>query len=133
VNDRFGHTAGDAVLQIAATRLLHVVRSADDVFRLGGDEFAILQAGTGSADEALSLASRIIASFREPIEAGASRHLVGSSVGIAMLPAHGTNAVELVEAADAALYRAKQSGRGRYVVAVAAEPTVLTRAGRAVV
>jgi diguanylate cyclase (GGDEF)-like protein len=114
VNDRFGHTTGDAVLVAMAKRLRGSVRAVDFVCRLGGDEFVVLLPEIGS-DAAVAVARRIIAAAAEPFEfAPAAR--IGVSIGIATAPRDGSSADELLSAADRAMYQAKRRGKGGFVI-----------------
>jgi len=113
VNDRVGHLAGDAVLAEAAERMLSVVRSADMACRVGGDEFAIVLPES-SAEDAELLAGRIARAIgSRPIGAAGTLHL---SAGVAELRP-GDRANDLFERADEALYRAKELGKARTVLA----------------
>jgi diguanylate cyclase (GGDEF)-like protein len=121
VNDTLGHPVGDALLREAAERITRNVRStregSDLVARLGGDEFAVvLPAAFGlaadAAAEAAGLADRLIQVLAEPFDLLGHRVVVGSSIGIALFPADGNSANELLKNADLALYRAKHEGRG---------------------
>ena len=113
VNDRIGHLAGDAVLAEAAERLLSVTRSADVACRVGGDEFAVLMPETGSEDAEL-LAGRIArATSSRPVGA---IPLLSLSAGVAEL-GHGDRPNDLFQRADDALYRAKEQGKARTVIA----------------
>jgi diguanylate cyclase (GGDEF)-like protein len=113
VNDSLGHSVGDALLCAVTERLQRVVSPSDTVARLGGDEFAIVQrhATPGSASE---LAGKIIAELAEPFEVQSHQLIVGTSIGIAMAPADGSEPDQLLRNADMALYRAKSDGRGNY-------------------
>jgi diguanylate cyclase (GGDEF)-like protein len=116
VNDGLGHAAGDAVLIAVARRLRDSVRDEDFVCRVGGDEFVVLLPAL-SADEAASIAHRIIETISRPYDLGLSiRPLVGISIGAACAPMHGVTVDELMRSADRALYEAKRRGRGVYVV-----------------
>ena len=111
VNDSLGHAAGDEVLRSVARRLAACVRPTDLVARLGGDEFGVVVAGC-TADELQAVGERVLASIAEPMDVRGVLIEVGSSVGAA----HGTASVAaLFEQADAALYRAKEGGRGQMV------------------
>jgi diguanylate cyclase (GGDEF)-like protein/PAS domain S-box-containing protein len=112
VNDRLGHAAGDRVLKTAGRRLSAAVRDRDLVARLGGDEFAIACHGVSDAGVLEAIAARVTAAIAEPMTIGPERVQVGASVGIASCEPGALSADQLVEAADAALYQAKQSGRG---------------------
>jgi len=116
-NDSFGHHAGDAVLQQVARTIEGRFRRSDIVCRFGGEEFTVLLPGTG-----LELAQRLANGLLEGIRDLAIQHenrvldRITVSLGLAILPEHGTTPQGLIEAADAALYEAKTGGRNRVVV-----------------
>lgn len=114
VNDGSGHTVGDGVLREVSMRLLASVRATDTVGRLGGDEFAVVCEDAGR-DEAQVVAQRILAGLEAPVAVGGTEHVVSISIGIALAPPHDVE--EVVRRADEAMYRAKQLGGGRFVVA----------------
>ncbi len=114
VNDTYGHPAGDSLLRAVADRLQDAVRDSDTVARLGGDEFAILQLEVSDASQTTLVARRIVQSINEVFEVGGNRLSVGTSIGIAMAPADGLQAAQLMKCADLALYRCKQEGRGAW-------------------
>jgi diguanylate cyclase (GGDEF)-like protein len=117
VNDTFGHAAGDQFLRVIAARLSGVVRATDTVGRLGGDEFVVLLEGeTLSAGPEL-VAERLLAVLREPLELeGSLGRIQSSSASIGIAVGERRAAEELLRDADLALYRAKQSGKDRYVI-----------------
>lgn len=116
VNDRYGHLAGDTVLNGVAGVIRSEVRGCDIPARYGGEEFAILMPKTGPA-EAKHVAERVRLAVRESIfEENGQRIQVRISGGIATFPDHAGEISELVKAADAALYKAKESGRDRNVL-----------------
>jgi diguanylate cyclase (GGDEF)-like protein len=114
VNDTLGHPVGDALLVEVARRLKTCIRDDDMVARLGGDEFAILRRTNHSQTDAPDLAERIILELSAPCHVPGHTILVGSSVGIAFAPGDAGDAVNLLKAADMALYRAKNDGGGIY-------------------
>jgi diguanylate cyclase (GGDEF)-like protein len=118
VNDRFGHLAGDSVLRSVASHLRQSIREIDCAARYGGEEFAVILPGT-TADGAARLAERIrVAIAERPVVVGDERNVgVTASFGISGLPGNGATQVELVAAADRALYRAKEAGKNRVEVA----------------
>ena len=111
INDVYGHAAGDELLTVVAERLLSVMREGDLVARLGGDEFAVLATHLISPDAATNIALRIIETLKEPIVIGRSKHLVGSGIGIALIPSDAITSEEVFRKADLALYRAKEDRR----------------------
>lgn len=114
INDSQGHGAGDELLRGVAGRLTSLVRKNDVVARLGGDEFVILQRDVRRVKDIMSLAQRIIDSFREPFIVCGQEVRVGASVGIARAPRNGQDRDTLMRNADTALYRAKASGRNTW-------------------
>jgi diguanylate cyclase (GGDEF)-like protein len=112
VNDTFGHSVGDQVLQRVAQSLLGGPRLGDIVSRYGGEEFVVLLSGVDLAT-AQAVAERIQESLAEPDD---NRPNVTASVGVA-LRKQGENFQQLVERADEAMYRAKAGGRDRVEVA----------------
>jgi len=111
LNDEFGHVLGDEVLRQASSLFHQQLRKIDVVCRYGGEEFGILLTQT-NADHAMKIAEKLrqmVASWQFP---GVPR-TVTISAGTAAFPEHGTTRDELVRAADAALYAAKQAGRNR--------------------
>ena len=112
VNDRFGHPAGDRCLAAIAECIAHRIRSSDVLFRYGGEEFCVLLPRTG-AGGARRLAERVrtaVDALRIPAGEGTIRPTVSLGVAAAV---PGDRAAELLAKADAALYRAKRSGRNR--------------------
>jgi diguanylate cyclase (GGDEF)-like protein len=113
VNDTYGHLVGDQVLIGVATTLCNQLRDYDIVGRFGGEEFVVLVPGADTV-EACRVAERLrgrIGRLAVPAEDGSIAVTV--SIGVALLRAHGEDLVELLAAADLALYRAKESGRDR--------------------
>lgn len=110
VNDAYGHTAGDQLLQQLAERLDVAVRRDDVVSRAGGDEFVIVLRDPGDLE---ALMPRVFDALAEPMHVGDTSIKVGASVGLAVT-ATPLSAGELLRRADAALYRAKGAGKGRW-------------------
>lgn len=117
VNDRFGHSVGDAVLRLVADRLLHATREEDLVARFGGDELVVVQKQVASPADAEALATKIIATINEPVEVAGHRLQLGASIGIALSLPTAETADELLSRADRAMYRAKETSRGGYCIA----------------
>jgi diguanylate cyclase (GGDEF)-like protein/PAS domain S-box-containing protein len=114
VNDGLGHPAGDKLLVAVAERLLTCLRVSDTVARFGGDEFAVLQIGFAGPHEASALAERIVTLLSEPYDIDGQQVVIGASVGIALAPADGETAEQLLGNADMALYQAKEDGRRNF-------------------
>ena len=111
INDTFGHSVGDLLLQEAAKRMQSCVRAADTVARIGGDEFVVLLPIIGSDQDALRVAEKIRCALSEPFLLAGESMKVSSSIGISIYPQHGTDEMELSKNADNAMYQAKESGR----------------------
>lgn len=113
VNDSLGHRIGDALLVAVAQRLESLITEQDTIARLGGDEFLLLLP-SASASAAAGVANQLLAAVAEPFQVDAYELTTTLSIGIAMFPADGDSFDMLYQRADAAMYRAKQSGRNRY-------------------
>jgi diguanylate cyclase (GGDEF)-like protein/PAS domain S-box-containing protein len=116
VNDSLGHAAGDTVLRAVAERLAGAARATDSAARLGGDEFALLLEGFGDELEVLVVADRIIAAVGRPIRVAGHELQTTPSLGIAFSGGEATSAEDLLRDADAAMYLAKERGKGRHAV-----------------
>ena len=114
VNDTLGHAVGDEVLRITANRLTTILRGSDRVGRLGGDEFVVLIQDLIQLNHLSSIASNIIDKIRQPLEINQREVFLGASIGIAVYPQDADNSTDLIKNADAALYKAKNSGRNNY-------------------
>ncbi len=124
VNDTLGHGAGDRLLQHLADRIRRCLRPADTAGRMGGDEFAILIDEVADRDDALAVAARLERAVTEPVLLDGHRISPSGSFGLAMLgDADSTD--DALRAADLAMYRAKDNGKGQVV---AYEPEMLTAA-----
>ena len=118
VNDVHGHAAGDQVLVTSAQRMRQLLRESDVIARFGGDEFVIVLGQVADAEAAREVASRVVASLRQPIpleDGGTAR--IGASVGIAMCCAADETLNDLFKKADEALYAAKREGKNTFRVA----------------
>jgi diguanylate cyclase (GGDEF)-like protein/PAS domain S-box-containing protein len=109
VNDLYGHTAGDQLLQTVARRIQECVRHADTVARIGGDEFVVVLEQVSRPEFAALVKEKIHAALAEPIDLGEGRMLQATaSVGVAHYPEHGADMAQLLRHADQAMYAAKQ-------------------------
>jgi diguanylate cyclase (GGDEF)-like protein/PAS domain S-box-containing protein len=114
VNDTLGHAAGDELLREAARRLQSAVRPGDTLARISGDEFALVLADLARLEDAAPVAQKLLERLAEPFMPSGHETFVTASVGIAAFPADGRDAETLLGAAEAAMVRAKQSGRNSY-------------------
>jgi diguanylate cyclase (GGDEF)-like protein len=112
INDQHGHAVGDEMLRIVAARLARVMRSQDVVSRLGGDEFACLLKGLLDRERLQRLAAEMHEAVSAPCRIGPLTLSVRPSIGIASCPCDGSGVDELLNNADAAMYRAKREGCG---------------------
>jgi diguanylate cyclase (GGDEF)-like protein len=112
VNDRWGHAAGDELLQTVAQRLIEHTRTSDTVARLAGDEFVVL-AEQCDREEATQLAGKILTALEAPIVTSGQSLTISASLGIAAAPEDGTEADALIRFADAAMYDAKHRGKAK--------------------
>ncbi|HEV8689455.1 MAG TPA: diguanylate cyclase [Ideonella sp.] len=117
INDELGHAAGDHVLRTLGQRLKHVVREVDTVARIGGDEFIILLDEVDDAEGLSVVAHKVLDVLSQPVRRGDADLMPGASIGVSRFPIHGETAIELIAAADQAMYRAKLGGRGRVCLA----------------
>ncbi|MET0604579.1 MAG: EAL domain-containing protein [Baekduia sp.] len=114
VNDSLGHGAGDRLLEVVAHRLSSALRPEDVIARFGGDEFTVLVADVEDETEALGVAERLAAALRPAIDLDGEPRFVTASVGLAVAGArHRDDADQLMQDADAAMYRAKENGKAR--------------------
>ena len=114
INDSFGHNLGDLLLAVIANRLRRCMRQNDLIARVGGDEFVAVLGDLFNPDDAGVIAEKIIQALSEPVTLNGHHLLISASVGIAIHPAHGQSATELLQHADQALYQAKANGRNGY-------------------
>jgi diguanylate cyclase (GGDEF)-like protein/PAS domain S-box-containing protein len=138
VNDTFGHDTADRILVDVARRLQGVLRAGDTVARQGGDEFLVLLPRLRDARDARARIDRLLAALRQPFVLDGRELRVTASAGLAVYPESGTEAVELVKNADAAMYTAKDAGRdvarvfdSRMAQRAARQLSMRTRLGRA--
>ncbi|WP_078031823.1 bifunctional diguanylate cyclase/phosphodiesterase [Massilia sp. KIM] len=116
VNDGLGHPVGDAVLQMAASRLRRTLRDSDTLARVGGDEFVAVLPGTFTDAQIKLVTGRLMATLQSPFEIQGHTIYLGASIGVAIYPDHAEDEVRLVTLADTAMSRAKETGKARTVV-----------------
>lgn len=112
INDSYGHTAGDRVLEEAGRRLRSFANEDVTVARLGGDEFGMLIRRPGTATEILALCDEVCEKLHIPVPLGDTQVIPGCSGGLVLYPTGGRTADELFDRADYALYHSKESRRG---------------------
>ncbi|MGB9989678.1 putative bifunctional diguanylate cyclase/phosphodiesterase [Massilia sp. SM-13] len=116
VNDGLGHPVGDAVLRMASARLRKTLRDSDTLARVGGDEFVAILPGTFNDAQIKLVTGRLLATLQSPFEVEGHTIYIGASVGVSVYPEHAEDEIRLVAMADAAMSRAKQTGKARSVV-----------------
>jgi diguanylate cyclase (GGDEF)-like protein/PAS domain S-box-containing protein len=109
INDSYGHEAGDEVLKMVAKRLQASVRESDTVARLSGDEFVLVLVNQPSLRYTLRMVERLREALSRPVVFDSTEIGTGASIGVSVFPHDGATAVELVRAADVAMYHAKAS------------------------
>ena len=114
INDSFGHSGGDRMLQAVAQRLRECVRASDTVSRIGGDEFVVLLSEVKHADAAAICADKILRALGMPYLMDAFEMHITASIGIAVYPGDGAGLETLLQNADSSMYEAKNHGRNNY-------------------
>lgn len=116
VNDTCGHAKGDALLRQVAERMKSCVRSGDTVARLAGDEFTVLLLDVQDASSVAQIAQKLLTSVSQPFDLGDGQVVeVTLSIGISLFPKDASEGDALLSSADRAMYRAKNTGKNRYV------------------
>lgn len=116
INDTMGHSFGDQLIIDIGRKISSLLGEGQSVYRFGGDEFIVCCFGYKDLSEITRCAEEIIQSFRSPLVIGDSILHVTVSIGISVFPENGSNTDELLQSADIAMYKAKQSGKNRYVL-----------------
>jgi len=114
INDSLGDRIGDRLLQAVATRLQECTRVGDSLGCLGGNAFGICLAALRSSNDAALVASKILESLSQPFHVEDHELHLTASIGVGLFPSDGADAAALLRAANAAMYKAKQTGRGNY-------------------
>jgi diguanylate cyclase (GGDEF)-like protein/PAS domain S-box-containing protein len=114
INDTHGHAAGDELINAVAQRITTHLRASDLAVRLGGDEFVILVPDLSRIEDAALVAQKLLDELSEPVALRGDMLRVGASIGIAIHPDNGDSSEALMQAADSAMYGAKERGRHRY-------------------
>ena len=116
INDTMGHEFGDELIKLASERFSLDLNEKSTLYRLGGDEFILLLKDIENQSEIEKVIAFILYSFKEEFIIRNSALHISFSIGVAMYPKHGDNIEELIKAADIAMYKAKESGKNKYVV-----------------
>ena len=129
VNDTLGHAVGDELLCLVATRMRQTLRAdegavadsqpsprSNHIARLGGDEFIVILPGIGSADDASTVAERLIAELQQPMHLAQHTLVITPSIGLALYPSDGQDVDTLLRNADLAMYFAKRKGAGMHAL-----------------
>lgn len=116
INNTLGHVVGDWLLKEVANRMRACVRESDTVARAGGDEFVVLLRTVENKTDAVMVAEKIRNVLNKPFELAQQSLQISCSIGLALHPEHAKNESELMDYADIAMYRAKQTGRNKVMV-----------------
>jgi len=114
INDSWGHAVGDRLLQGAAKWLKSCLRASDVVARLGGDEFIILLPEIAQAEDATTVAKKLLSALRKPFRVEGREIFTSASIGISLYPDDGDDTEILMKKADQAMYCVKQDGRNNH-------------------
>jgi len=114
INDRFGHGAGDLLLQTVAKRLKLLLRDSDTLARLGGDEFLLLVPSIKNPTDVITVASKIINDFDQAYCVMGNEVYLSASLGISLYPEDGADARTLIRNADTAMYSVKNTGKNNF-------------------
>jgi diguanylate cyclase (GGDEF)-like protein len=113
VNDSAGHRAGDAVLREVAQRLGRCVRKADTLARHGGDEFIIVMSDVHAEADCKLVADKVLAALSQKFQIDGASFALGASIGMSVFPTDAGDSDALLRNADAAMYRAKETGKNQ--------------------
>ena len=114
VNDTMGHEAGDQLLEEAAQRIVSCIRKSDTAARLGGDEFTVILQEVSHFAYVVFAARRILEQLSKPFQLRLGEASIAGSIGVAIYPHDATDMETLLAKSDAAMYEAKEAGRGTF-------------------
>ncbi|MBN2041753.1 MAG: GGDEF domain-containing protein [Spirochaetes bacterium] len=116
VNDTYGHAVGDSTLCAVAERIRRYLRTDDLAARLGGDEFTIMIDNVIDFEQIIPLIDRFVINFHSPVKLGEIEVKISGSIGLALSIPNEDDVDSLLKKADLAMYQAKHSGKGQYVL-----------------
>lgn len=114
VNDDYGHSIGDELLQHVSKRVVSMLRESDTLARIGGDEFTLIINDVENIDSLKIIATKILSIIQEPYTLHGNTFTVSASIGISLLPDDTEDMNTLVKQADIAMYKAKKEGKNRF-------------------
>ena len=114
-NDKFGHAAGDDLLQQVSKRLSTCIREVDTLARLGGDEFIVILTEIENIDRVKTLSKKIVLELAKPFILKDTTVNISCSIGVTSFPKDASTAEQLIKNADAAMYKAKGAGRNQAI------------------
>lgn len=114
INDTLGHRFGDALLMAVTERMKACLRDGDTLARLGGDEFTVILPAIPHPEAAINVARKFLDSYATPVYVEGNALQVSASIGIGIFPEDGVEADDLLNHADMAMYKIKQTGRNGY-------------------
>ena len=114
INDTYGHSIGDKIINLVASRLQKNLRAEDTISRIGGDEFVIVIENIDQERSVEKIANKILDDFKEPIKLQEYLFDVTISIGISLFPNNSLDAENLIKHADTAMYSAKNAGRNQF-------------------
>lgn len=114
VNDEYGHSVGDELLQQVSKRIVDVLRESDTVARIGGDEFTLIINDVDNSNSLTTIASKLLMTIQELYILNEHKFSVSASIGISIFPDNSEDITTLVKQADIAMYKAKKEGKNRY-------------------
>jgi diguanylate cyclase (GGDEF)-like protein/PAS domain S-box-containing protein len=114
INDSLGHDFGDQLLAAAARRLTSSLRGSDTIARMGGDEFTVLIGDVVHAQDAGAVAQKVLGVLARPFQLEDQEVFTSASIGVAVYPADGEDAEDLIKNADSAMYQAKAAGKNAF-------------------
>ena len=114
VNDAFSHSQGDDLLIKISQRIINCLRETDTVARFGGDEFVILLEGITQPEDIARVSDHIIREISSPITIQGNQYSISVSIGVSIYPDDGLHVDQIIQNADAAMYRAKERGKNTF-------------------